>query len=408
MSLRGVSITEGKIGSSVNGGREFALICNGVSVTDKVQLDTPYTLLRPSDAVALGIDAAYDIAKSVCIYRHISEFYRMAGEGVKLHIMLCAQTTKPTDLVEKAKTLVVFAGGNVTDLALAYNPTANGTVYVNGIDTDVHDAISALQIFAKWADSKDMPVHTILEGRNISDTITAMENLRGLKVGDVTLEATKVTLVVGQDWTYADTLPAVCKRFADVGNYLGVIAANAWNRNPGEQAVNNLTDTDKGVFLVGGLSNHKKYADVYDSLETMNDKGYVFPIRYTGVSGYWWNDGHVCAPIVIDKDGNMNQHTIYYSHTFDMSKRALRLAYLPEVKKVYDLENGLLPQGTVDILSEIGNQAFIAMGNLISSGTAAVDGNSDLLVKKELNVEFGVVPTGCINEIKGTLNLKNK
>ncbi len=408
MSLRGVSIVEGRIGLSVNGGREFALICNGVAVTDKAQLSTAYTFRRPSDAVALGIDAAYDTANSVCVYRHISEFYRMAGDGVKLHFMLVAQTAKPVDMLASAKTLIVESGGNVTDIAVAYNPTVNGTVYVNGIDTDVHDAIAALQTFAEWASDKDMPVHTILEGRNISDTVSAMADLRDLSVGDATLEATKVTLVVGQDWTYADTLPAVCKRFADVGNYLGVIARNEWNRNPGEQAVNNLTDTDRGIFVVGGLSNHKKYAEVYDSLETMNDKGYVFPIRYTGVSGYWWNDGHVCAPIILDKDGNMNQHTIYYSHTFDMSKRALRLAYLPEVKSVYELENGLLPQGSVDVLSEIGNQAFEAMGSLISSGKAVVDATSDLLIKKELNVSFSVVPTGCINEIKGTLNLKNK
>lgn len=408
MSLRGVSITEGKIGINALTGREFALICNGVAVTDGAQLNTAYELLRPSDAVALGIDAAYDDTNSVNVYRHISEFYRFVDEGTKLHLMLVAQTVTPSQMVTQAKALVIASGGAVSDIAFAWNPTVNGTEYVDGLDTEVKAAISALQTFADWADEKDMPLHVIFEGRNISDTVSALGDLRALKVGEADLSAHKVTLVVGQDWTYADGLASVCKRFADVGTFLGVVAANPWNGNPGAVDTNNLTDTTLECFLVGGLSNHKKYAEVYDSLETMNDKGYVFPIRYTGVSGYWWNDGHTCAPVVLDKAGNMNQHTIYYSHTYDMSKRALRLAYLPEVKKVFDLVDGKLPQGSIDVLNSIGDDAFGAMSGLISSGKTSVDKESDLLIAKVLNVSFSVVPTGCINEIVGTLNLKNK
>ena len=66
MSLRGVNIKEGKIGANVAGdGREFGLIGNGVAVVDKLVLATHYMLRRPSDAVALGIDAAYDTTNSV-------------------------------------------------------------------------------------------------------------------------------------------------------------------------------------------------------------------------------------------------------------------------------------------------------------------------------------------------------
>ena len=410
MSLRGIKITEGKIGANVAGdGREFGLIGNGVAVigAGKVALSTHYALSRLSDAVAIGIDAAYDTTNSVNIFRHISEFYRRAGEGKKLHLMLVAQTVIIDEMTEAAKTLAVAADGNITDLAFCFNPApAYIETLVDGMNADVFAAIPVLQAFAEWADEHDMPLHTILEGRGIGDTLSALSDLRDIEA----LEAEKVTLVIGQDWDYAETLWALGKLFADVGTFLGVVASQPWNRNPGEVETQNLTNASLGVWMTGGLSNHKKYAEVYADLETLNDKGYVFPLKYQGLSGYWWNDGHVCAPIVLDNTGSMNQHMIYYSHTIDMVKRALRVAYLPEVKKPVVLEEGLLPASMVGYYDAVGDGIFERMAGreLISDGKATTDPQSDLLIAKILVVQFAVVPTGCINEIVGIINLKNQ
>lgn len=410
MSLRGVTINEGKIGANVAGdNREFGIVCNGVSVDGKVQLSTLYTLRRPTDAIALGIDENYDTTNSIQVFRHISEFYRRSGEGRVLHLMLVAQTQKPVDMIADAKQFVVEAGGNISDIAFAYNPPSDYIdTLVDGLNSEVKAAIPNLQSFAQWCDEHDMPLHTVLEGRSVSDTLSALINLRDINTGDVVLQATKVTLVIGQDWNYADTLTDVGKKFADVGTYLGVIASQAWNRNPAEVESQNLTDAPNGIFIVGGLSNHKKYSEVFEELVTLDEKGYVFPIRYQGISGYWWNDGHVCAPIIVDKDGSMNQHTIYYSHTMDESKRALRKRLLYEVKKPVELEGGKLPPSMVDYYNSIGDLEFEKLGSLISEGKTYTNPDSDLLVDKILNVDFGVIPTGCVNEIKGSINLKNQ
>jgi len=411
MSLRGVSISEGSIGANSNEVRAFGLVGSGVAVVGGAQLGIAYKLLRPSDATAIGFTAAYDTANSVNICRHISEFYRRAGEGVALHVILVDQAKKPEEMIDAAKLLAVEAEGAISDFAFAYNPAAGYVAAnVDGLDSNVKAAIPVLNDFGAWADAHDMPCHTILEGRGISDTLSSLADLRALTVGAVDLEACKVTLVVGQDWTYADGLWPMGQKFADVGTFLGVVASQPWNRNPGEQATQNLTNVTKGIWTVGGLSNHKKYSEVFDSLETMDAKGYVFPIRYTGASGYWWNDGHVCAPIVIDADGKMNQHEIYYSHTIDESKRALRAVYLPEVKTTVVLDDdGLLPASKVDYYDAIGDIEFDKMAGkqLISGGTTTTDANSDLVVEKKLNVAFSVIPTGCVGEIVGTINLSN-
>lgn len=408
--LRGIIITEGRIGANVAGdGREFGLIGNGVAVVGegKTALATHYVLRRVSDAVALGIDAAYDTANSVNVYRHISEFYRRAGEGKKLHLMLLAQTVMIDEMTDAAKTLAVAADGNITDIAFCFNPIVGYTeTLVDGMNADVIAAIPVLQAFAEWADENDMPLHTILEGRGMGDALNTLVDLRDI----VNADAEKVTLVVGQDWNYADTLWTLGKKFADVGTFLGVIASQPWNRNPGEVETQNLTNATLGIWVIGGLSNHKKYSEVYADLETLNDKGYIFPVKYQGLSGYWWNDGHVCAPIVLDVAGNMNQHMIYYSHTMDQAKRALRVAYLPEVKKSVMLDEGKLPASMVGYYDAVGDGVFDRMASreLISDGKTTTDPESDLLIAKILVIQFAVVPTGCINEIVGTINLKNQ
>jgi hypothetical protein len=410
MSLRGIVITEGLVGQNVGGdSRQFGLIANGVAVTDKVQLDTAYLLRRPSDAVAIGIDAAYDTAQSVNVYRHITEFYRRAGEGKKLWIMLLAQSVLPAAMTTKAKELAVAADGMISDMAFAFNPvtiTGEGAyteTALNGMNADVYAGIAALQEFAEWTDDNDMPLHTILECRGIVDSVATLTDMRALT-------AQKVTLVIGQDYNYANTLWTLGKKFADVGTFLGVIAGAAWNRNPGEVQTNNLTNAARGSWLVGGLSNHTAYAAYYSEIETLNDKGYVFGIRYQGLTGYWWNDGHVCAPVTIDTDGNINQHTLYYSHTMDQCKRALRIAYLPEVKKPVVLDGGLLPASMVDYYNAVGDAVFERLSGLqlISEGRTYTDPASDLITDKILTISFVVVPTGCVNEIVGTINLKNQ
>jgi hypothetical protein len=406
MSLRGVSIKEGLIGANVAGdSREFGLICNGVAVAGGAQLETLITLRRPSDAIALGIDTAYDITNGVRVFRHISEFYRIAGEGRVLHLGIVAQTVMPSGMIAFAGQMVAESGGNISDFVFAFNPPADyeGTT-VDGLNEDIADAIPELQNFADWCDANDMPLHTVLEGRGIGDTLSSLTGLRAM-------EAPKVTLVTGQDWKYADTLSALGKKFADAGTFLGNIASQAWNRNPGEVATQNLTATNRGIWLTGGLSNHKPYSAVFESLETLNEKGYVFPVRYQGTAGWYWNDGHTCMPVVLDAAGNINQHAIYYSHTIDMAKRALRTAYMPEVKKPVELgENGKLTTDMLDYYNAVGNNALgeLAGKGLISDGYATVDPDSDLLIEKVLKVQFAVIPTGMINEIKGTINLKNQ
>jgi hypothetical protein len=64
----------------------------------------------------------------------------------------------------------------------------------------------------------------------------------------------------------------------------------------------------------------------------------------------------------------------------------------------------------VDYYNAIGNNVFgnLAGRGLISDGYTHTDVDSDLLIEKVLKVQFVVIPTGMVNEIVGTINLKNQ
>ncbi len=414
MSLRGVNISEGNIGINVSGDtREFGLIGNGVEIPLQLKLNTAYQLRRIEDAKAIGITQEYDQVNNVNIHRHISEFYRIAGAGRILNILLVSQETPIKDMIAMAKVLVVESDGNISDLAFCSNMAADFVeTTINGLSNLVYEAVPVLEQFARWCALQDMPLHISLEGRNVSENLAGLIDLRDFEIEVnsemVKLEAVKVSLVIAQDYTYAEEKTGNARLFADVGTFLGVVASAPWNRNPGEVATKNIQNAAYSAWMVGGLSNHKKHSEVFESLDTLDDKGYIIPIKYQGRTGYWFNDGHVCAPIVIDAQSNMNQHMIYYSHTIDQSIRGLRQVYLPEIKKPVPLENGKLPVDMIEYYNAIGNQFFaqLAAQGLISEGYTSIDPESDLLRDKVLKVQFTVIPTGMINELVGTINLK--
>lgn len=108
----------------------------------------------------------------------------------------------------------------------------------------------------------------------------------------------------------------------------------------------------------------------------------------------------------------MAESSISHGATLAKGARLLRTRMLPKVKTSVpvDTATGKLPPGIVKYFEGIGGRAFDAMlaAGEISGAKTTVDADSNLLSgDKALNVSFVVVPTGTINEIKGTINFKN-
>lgn len=409
--------TAGSMDTSIS-----ALVVGGVAVAGKLVLGQPYTILRTDDAKALGIDAAYDTANAVIVYHHIEEFYRVNADGTKLHIMVVDKTLKPADLLTDAgllycRKLVAFAKGDIRQIAIAYNPTftvENPEVVTDGFNSDIRAAIAPAQEFALWAFETERPLQVLLEGRAYSGNAAATIDLKGLTTGaGILLEADKVSLIIAQDYDYAEGLAfASGKKYASVGLALGILSSIAVNQNIGEVETLNLTNATRGKYVTAGLSSHQTIDAAEAQLATLNGKGYIFPMTYTGISGYRFNYDHVCAPEILDPEtGIMNESTISYGRTMDEAVRRLRRALAPKIKSVQpaDKKTGKLAIGVVKSFNSIGNEEFADMESdgLISGGITYTNPDSNLLTgERALEVAFDLQPTGTINKIKGTINLK--
>jgi hypothetical protein len=425
-NIRGVIVGKGAVGANVeNLDGCSALLINAPAIAAVegeilgIANGVVKTLTKPKDAEDLGINAAYDVAQKVNVYRHITEFYRMAGEGTKLYIMLAAVTKDmATMMTDHGHALVAGAKGEIRYLAVAYSPQSDySPTYVNGLEKVVSDAIPVAQALHDWSFDTDRPLNVFLEGRGMNGLASAYQNLRGIEVSSTVQRYENVSVVVGQDYDYYDDFAGAYQKAADVGTFTGTKAGIQVNFHPGEVGEEgdpnnlNIADAKKLIWLTAGLSDHTKITAREDDLQGINDKGYIFGLSYTGIAGYRWNDDHVCAPIIIDADGNMNVHTIALGATQNKLARLVRRYLLPKVKSTVplDTETGKLPTGMVKYFEGIANQAYFEMlaAGEISGGTSKVDANSDLLTgDKALVVSFPFVPTGIVGQVNATISIK--
>lgn len=420
-SLKGVNIQRGTIGASVDQGADAitGLLATGVAVSANaangisgIALGQTVKLTSLTDAEAYGINESYDSTNSLSVYRHISEFYRMFPNGT-LYLMLYSGDMEAAFAEQYARKLIIDANGEIRILGIANTPEDETEEYLNGFPEDVFGSIQLGQQLYDWAFSTFRPCQIILEGRdfNASNAASA-QDLRNITISNQVLAAFKVSVCIAQDWKFADGLDAIRKKMADLGTMLGSIAKKAVNENIGEVEGGNLVDTTNNKWLVAGLSNHQTIAGWDSQLEALDSKGYIFAISYTGIAGYYWNNDHTCTPIKKDKDGYFNEYTISYGRVHDKAVRDLRTCLLPKVKSTQpvDPDTGKLPQALVTYFERLADDdVFNAMAaeGLITAGKTTVDPNSDLLISpRELKVSFVLVPTGQIDEIKGTINLK--
>lgn len=415
-NLNGVTITKGKIGANALAPSTAASILLVQSFYPLEESALVHTIYNMKDAENLGITLENDLAANTNLHRHISEFYRLAGEGTKLYLSVHIPITGSTDpdddnpytlvkLLQEGMAVLAATDGDARQMAVATS-AAPGTM-LNGLPSDVVNAVTEAQLLADWAYANHFPLNILIEGRNYGGNASATLDLRAIP----DLLAKNVSVVIGQDWSYAEN-QSEANTLADVGTALGTLSAAAINQNIGDNEAFNLTEATKSAWMIPGLSNHVKNSDQLQDLQILENKGFIFGLKYTGLAGVRWNNDHTCIPVVIDAEGNINEHTIAYARTMNEASRLLRTAFLPKVKTKQPVNpsTGKLPAGVVKNFDSIGDTVFGDMVNRteISAGKTFTNPDSDLLVEKVLQVQWRIVPYGTVGEINGILNLKNK
>lgn len=92
-SIKGVNIQRGKVGANRLGGDDAI---SGIIITSPVVANLEFGVSVPvynlTDVEDLGITEDFDSNENVNVWQHCKEFFRLAGSGTELHLMIVEQT----------------------------------------------------------------------------------------------------------------------------------------------------------------------------------------------------------------------------------------------------------------------------------------------------------------------------
>ncbi|MBY0244941.1 MAG: DUF2586 family protein [Sphingobacteriaceae bacterium] len=415
MAIDGVKFTRKKPSASgANTDDSVSALLATVAISTKpFELGVVKKVYGIEDVEALGITAAYDVANKCTLYRQLSEFYRMAGKGTKLYLMLADQTKTMCALFDdlSVQKLIYNTEGDVKQLGFILCPADNyAPTMLNGMNADVFNAIPKAQSFADWCFDNHRPLHVFLEGRNYGGVASAVQNLRNIP----NVEAGNVSVVGLQDYKYAALIGGSGLNYADVGIVLGITAKASVSQNIAEVASFNIMNIGLGRYEIAGLSSHHTITEKASDLQTLDTNGWIIPITYADYNGIYLNDDHSCVKEVQDLEGNLNESSVWKSRTLGKALRLIRKSLIPEIKKRYPTEpsTGYLTPDAVMTLKGIAEDAVQTM--LLAKDITAVS----VSIAKESNLFSGdrtlnitsikIVGVGNIGIIKANINLSSK
>lgn len=143
----------------------IVLISTGTAVVGKMGLSDPKQIFDLDGLSELGVTAD----NNACLYRDVVDFYGLAGEGAELNIMLVSDATTLEAICDTTGTIARKAldftvGRAVILLVNALRPADYVPVITNGLDADVWNAASKLDILAKAYQDDNLPFVGVLPG----------------------------------------------------------------------------------------------------------------------------------------------------------------------------------------------------------------------------------------------------
>ena len=376
----------GQIGQSLDG--VALLIVNGVSVAGKFALgDVIGPLYTPSDAASKGIDAAYDTTNSTEAFETIKNFYAEAGEGSELYVMVVSNTVTLAQMLDKTGNFAPKAlqqlQGRIRLIGVKRNPAGGYTPTItNGLDADVHAAVTKSQELADAQLLVYAPIHTFIDGRSFSGTPGDLLDYRA------TGTSRSASIVLGTSKSSAGS---------SVGLVLGRAAKISVNRNIGRVKDGPVNSTYAGLTNAGAITTFTK-----TQLDVIHDKGYIFFNSMIGKTGFYINDDNNCMASTSDFN------SVSASRAID---KAIRVSYnilSNELKDDVEVDpaTGQLPVAVTKYYESVINAGLDQMvaAQELSAGKSTVPVAQNLNQSKQLTATIRLVKRGTVKTIVVPIN----
>lgn len=344
----------------------------------------------------LGITAT----SNPVLFYHISEFFRI-NEGAKLYFQsVVASDGNYTEV----KVLQTFAQGSIRQFAICDFKTPV---------TSLGASVGKLDAIAKELWALNTPTSFLASFKVTAADIATLPNLH-------TLNAENVSVVLGQDGgglgSYlAQTKPSV----SCIGAVLGSVSkaqvheSIAWVERQNlvtpypydkELTGGNLKARELDVLALCDGSLIGDYTPF--QLEQLDEKGYIFGLKRTGIVGSYFNDSYTATALNSDFTYLENNRTI------SEAVRGINKALVPKISSpmYIDADTGRLDPTSVSALEALCDEVLDQMqrnGN-ISGFKVSINPNQQVLSTSKLEVVLRIIPVGTLREIEVKIGLTLK
>jgi hypothetical protein len=340
---------------------------------------------------------------------HIAEFFRMSGniDGYgKLYVMFadCSSNWDAIEIMQRA------AGGTISQMGI----WTEQPLWKKSEDTYLLNIVKTVNEKAELLASQNQPLSIVLSAScaNTGTNDTEGKKVDLNKIPTCICESSRTSVIIGQ--ARNELVSTMQKRNTTnstpvgfLGAVMGCLAkANVQESIAWVQQFNLFGDNFQDIELGFGDLNQESEDDFkslnsYESLspvmlDDLDDKGYIFPIKYAGKeNGIYVSKDQTCS--------NGDFRTIARNRTINKSRRAVRQALLPYVNSplMVNPSTGYLAPSKItafkNLISDVLNKMKTAQE--ISGYVVNIASDQNVLVDDTLRIGYYIVPVGVATKI---------
>ncbi len=380
-----IQLKNGSLGRVVRGDDGVTgLIVTGEAVADKLELNKVYQLSSPRDLTILGITAE----NNPLAYKDLLAFYREAGDGAELYLLVvpAATTLSQMGAIEAdapIRKLIDYSRGRIRLVGFNRLPAAgySADTETTGIDKDAVTGAASVQAVAESYAEKIIPFRCLLPALLWDGSTEHLYKPR---------ESTysRVGFVMASDDPQNHT--------AAIGQILGRTAGLPVNYSLGRVK-------SGAVTAEGWLTDGRIPEECETLLPTLDEAGYIVYRTFVRKNGYYLNGDPMAAPLS-DDYSNLN-----LGRVIDKAVLIVYETYIDEILDSVEAdEMGHLSAAACASYERMIDSAVGSrMKDEISSFSAYIDPDQDILTTSEMKINCLITPKGILRDINVTLGFDN-
>lgn len=364
------------------------LILTGAAVANKLELNKVYVLGSTLELAKLGITAE----TNPLAHKEITAFYNIAGEGAELHLLVVGEATTLTQMCSQdadspLRKLVNSAAGRIRLVGINRNtPTDYEMTAEKGLDADVITAIASAHAVAEDFLTSIAPFRVLLPALGWDGQTDSLYKPREGSYN-------RVSVVMASDGKFG----ASKLYSAAIGQVLGRAAKISVHQNLGRVR-------DGAIAPKGYLTDGKTPEEHFSLMNLLEDAGYIFYRTFVGKNGYYLNGDATATDLADD---------YCFLSSGRVIDKAMVVTYRTYIDDILDNIQVDPAKGTIPVSICKSFEASIiravntSMGDEMSSFTAYIDPNQNILANGQMTITCKIVPLATLREITVNLSLNN-